>query len=202
MLRDYEGPDRWQAEFLRGVGEEVRRNRFDGMNAVKPLRRAVSSGHGIGKSTLAAWLVGWIMSTRPYSQGTVTANTFTQLETKTWAAVKKWTKMCLTSHWFEVGDNKMYHKEHKATWFCAPASCKEENSEAFAGQHQPDSHTRSLHQPGGNPRFTPDISDGHRMGLGANHESDSFSCQPLPGARASGTTAGHAHARSRAFRGI
>lgn len=29
----------------------------------------------------------------------------------------------------------MYHTEHKESWFCAPQSSKEENSEAFAGQH-------------------------------------------------------------------
>jgi len=29
----------------------------------------------------------------------------------------------------------MYHNDHKQTWFCASLSCREENSEAFAGQH-------------------------------------------------------------------
>ncbi len=86
-------------------------------------------------STLAAWLVDWIMSTRPYAQGTVTANTYVQLETKTWAAVKRWTGLCLTGHWFVVGDHRMYHRDHKDSWFCSPQSCKDENSEAFAGQH-------------------------------------------------------------------
>ena len=134
-LQDYKGPDVWQLAFLQGVGEEVKRNRFDGMKPVAACRRAVSSGHGIGKSTLAAWLVDWIMSTRPHAQGTITANTFTQLETKTWAAVKRWTGLCMTGHWFAVNDNRMYHRDHKDSWFCSPQSCKDENSEAFAGQH-------------------------------------------------------------------
>jgi hypothetical protein len=134
-LKDYAGPDGWQREFLEGIGAEVRRNGFDGLHAVPAIRRAVSSGHGIGKSTLAAWLVCWIMSTRPHAQGTITANTYTQLETKTWAAVKRWMALCITSHWFVSGDQRMYHKDHKDTWFCSPQSSKEENSEAFAGQH-------------------------------------------------------------------
>lgn len=134
-LKDYAGPDAWQREFLEGIGAEVRRNGFDGLHAVPAIRRAVSSGHGIGKSTLAAWLVCWIMSTRPHAQGTITANTYTQLETKTWAAVKRWMALCITSHWFISGDQRMYHKDHKDTWFCSPQSSKEENSEAFAGQH-------------------------------------------------------------------
>ena len=139
MLKDHPGPDQWQAEFLKGIGEEVARNGFTGAAPVPPVRRAVASGHGIGKSVMVAWLLGWIMSTRPHAQGTVTANTFTQLETKTWAAVKRWSSLCLTGHWFVVGDHKMYHKDHKDSWFCSPQSSKEENSEAFAGQHAADS---------------------------------------------------------------
>lgn len=138
-LKNHPGPDSWQADFLRSLGEEVARNGFDGTAPVRPIRRAVSSGHGIGKSTLVAWLVDWLMSTRPNMQGTVTANTFTQLGTKTWAAIKRWTALCITSHWFRVGDNKMYHVDYKDSWFCAPQSSKEENSEAFAGQHAADS---------------------------------------------------------------
>jgi hypothetical protein len=100
---------------------------------------AVSSGHGVGKSVMVAWLVDWIMSTRPHSQGTVTANTFTQLETKTWAAIQRWTALCLTGHWFAVTSKRMYHLAHRESWFCAPQSSKEDNSEAFAGQHAADS---------------------------------------------------------------
>src|SRR5262245_16569574 len=134
-LENYQGPDKWQRDLLKAVGDEVKRNKFDGIKPVAPIRRAVSSGHGIGKSTLSAWLVMWIMSTRAHAQGTVTANTYTQLETKTWAAVKRWAKLCITAHWFTVADHRMYHTDHKDSWFCAPASSKEENSEAFAGQH-------------------------------------------------------------------
>jgi len=135
-LQDYKGPDVWQHDFLVSIGQECASNRFDGKTPVPPIRRAVSSGHGVGKSTVAAWLVGWIMSTRPKCRGTVTANTFTQLETKTWAAVKNWTAMAVNKHWFVINDNRMYAADYKDAWFCAPQSCKEENSEAFAGQHE------------------------------------------------------------------
>jgi hypothetical protein len=102
-LEEYDGPDTWQRELLEDIGREVRRRGFDGLNAVLPIRQAVSSGHGIGKSTISAWLVNWIMSTRPNSQGTVTANTYPQLQSKTWPAILKWTRLCITSHWFELG---------------------------------------------------------------------------------------------------
>jgi hypothetical protein len=135
FLADQAGPDAWQEKALRSIGDEARGKGFDGVNPVLPIRRAYSSGHGIGKSTMSAWLVGWLMSTRPHAQGTVTANTMTQLETKTWAAIKRWMGVCLTADWFHIGDKKLYHVDHKDSWFCAPQSSKEENSEAFAGQH-------------------------------------------------------------------
>lgn len=138
-LKDHEGPDEWQRKALEEIGAEVRKHGFDGLRPVAAIRRAFSSGHGIGKSTMAAWLVDWIMSTRPHAQGTISANTFTQLSTKTWAAIKRWTALCITAPWFVVNDQRMYHKDHKDSWFCAPASSKEENSEAFAGQHAADS---------------------------------------------------------------
>lgn len=138
-LQDHDGPDIWQMQFLTRLGEEVRARGFDGVTPVAPIRFATSSGHGIGKSVMVAWLVDWIMSTRPHCQGTVTANTFTQLETKTWASIQRWTKLCITGPWFTVVSNRMYHSQYRESWFCAPQSCREENSEAFAGQHAADS---------------------------------------------------------------
>lgn len=134
-LAGYDGPDTWQAEFLEDVGRQVRERGFDGMNAVAPIRMTTASGHGIGKSVLSAWLFWWVMSTRPHSQITVTANTFPQLQTKTWAAIQNWGALNLVSHWFEIGGQRAYHKNHKSTWFGSAQTCREENSEAFAGQH-------------------------------------------------------------------
>ena len=65
-LAGFNGPDRWQREFLEDLSREVRARGFDGIQAVPPVRMATSSGHGIGKSTLVAWIVNWIMSTRPH----------------------------------------------------------------------------------------------------------------------------------------
>ena len=134
-LENYTGPDKWQRQELEEIGTQVRERGFDGHTPVEPIRRAIASGHGIGKSALTAFIVLWLMSTRPYAQGTVTANTYMQLETKTWAAIQKWHKLCLTGPWFICTTQRLYHKDAKESWFCAPATCKEENSEAFAGQH-------------------------------------------------------------------
>jgi hypothetical protein len=149
-LEEHVGPDVWQRALLEKIGAAVRLRAFDGLHPVSPIRCATSSGHGVGKSTMVAWLVDWIMSTRPHCQGTITANTFTQLETKTWASIRRWTKLCVTGgwtpagysetrDWFIVGSTRMCHKSAPESWFCAPQSCREENSEAFAGQHAADS---------------------------------------------------------------
>jgi hypothetical protein len=138
-LSGFDGPFDWQRDYLVEWGEALRENNFNGITAVTPIRMARASGHGIGKSALTAWVTDFIMSTRPFCRGTVTANTGTQLETKTWAEIAKWTKRCITSHWFSLnmgrGSMRMFHKAHPEDWFCSAQTCKEENSEAFAGQH-------------------------------------------------------------------
>lgn len=139
LLANEDGPDTWQREFLTQLGAQVKKNAFDGHTAVQPIRMAVSKGHGVGGTTLIAWLVDWIMSTRPHAQGVITANTSVQLDTKTWPAITRWTKLCLTSSRFEINSARMYHKDHKSSWFCTPQTCREENSESFAGQHAKDS---------------------------------------------------------------
>lgn len=133
------GPDRWACEFLEDVGRQVQGHGFDGQHAVEAIRMATASGHGIGKSAITAWLVNWIMSTRPHAKGVVTANTGPQLESKTWAEIAKWTRRCITGHWFEVttgkGSMRMVHKQHPESWRCDAQTCREENSESFAGLH-------------------------------------------------------------------
>ena len=124
MLEHHEGPDAWQRDFLLQLGEEVRKRAFDGIHPVPPIRMAVSSGHGIGKSVVSAWLTDWIMSTRPRARGTVSATTFTQLETRTWAAIMQWTGLCVTRHWFNVGSDKAYFRGQKEAWLVSAQSCK------------------------------------------------------------------------------
>jgi hypothetical protein len=80
-------------------------------------------------------IVNWAVSTRPALQGTVTANTSTQLETKTWAAIQHWHRLSITSHWFEANQTRLFRVGERESWFVAAQTCREENSEAFAGQH-------------------------------------------------------------------
>jgi len=134
-VQDETGPDDNQREFLTSLGEEVRRRRFDGSEPVMPIQMSETSGHGTGKSAMGAWLAGWILSTRPHSIGTVTAGTFTQLEDRTWAALRWWMKLCITSHWFDIQARSIHHKSFRETWKAVAQTCKEENAQSFAGQH-------------------------------------------------------------------
>jgi hypothetical protein len=138
-LSQHPGPDTWQAEFLANLGKEVKLRKFDGHTPVAPIRMTVASGHGIRKSTLSAWLALWIMSTRPRSKGTITANTAAQLSTKTWSQLQHWHKLCITRPWFECSTEKIFFRDMRESWFASAASHEEKNSEAFAGQHASDS---------------------------------------------------------------
>src|SRR6516165_12063948 len=59
------GPEAWQREVLVDVGAAVRERAFDGHTPVLPVKFAISSGHGSGKTALLAWLIHWLMDTRP-----------------------------------------------------------------------------------------------------------------------------------------
>lgn len=134
------GPDQWQCEFLDDIAAAIKERGFDGVHPVTAVRAAVVSGRGVGKSTLSAWLVKFILDTRPYSVGTVTANTATQLRTKTWAEVGKWHNISITKDMFKytLSSNQMSLEHVDATlknrWKCFAITCDKGNAEAFAGQ--------------------------------------------------------------------
>jgi len=129
----------WQAEYLDEVSEQIKKNGFDGFKPVKSIKKATASGHGIGKSALVAMLTYCIISTRPMCRGTITANTFQQLKTKTFAELSKWHNMAINKHWFEFSGSALRlcakSEEHKDVWYVQGQTCREENSESFAGQH-------------------------------------------------------------------
>jgi hypothetical protein len=139
LLEKHQGPDTWQREFLIELGRQVKERGFNGTDPVAPIRLCVVSGHGIGKSVLCAWIVHWIMSTRPRSRGTITANTYQQLSTKSWAAIQTWAKLLINKHWFRVNSDLMCFEGQKDSWAVSAQSCREENAESYAGQHAADS---------------------------------------------------------------
>lgn len=135
ILSSETGPDENQREFLGSLGAEVKSRQFDGHTPVMPILMAESSGHGTGKSAMGAWITWWILSTRPGSIGTVTAGTYVQLESRTWAAIQWWGRLCVTADWFDIQAHGIYSKEDPENWKVGAQTCKEENAQSFAGQH-------------------------------------------------------------------
>lgn len=135
VLEHQTGPDDNQREFLISLGEEVRARGFDGHTPVMPIRMTESSGHGTGKSAMGGWIASWILDTRPHSIGTVTAGTYTQLESRTWAAICYWKKLSITAHWFDIQASGIFHRAFADDWKVMPQTCKEQNAQSFAGQH-------------------------------------------------------------------
>ena len=128
-----DGPDDWQRDVLREIGDyckAIARGENPG-----PLQLAVASGHGIGKSALVAWIIEWFMSTRDHPQIVVTANTETQLLTKTWRTLARWHKLLINRDWFDWTATKFAHKGSPEDWYASAVAWSENNPDAFAGTH-------------------------------------------------------------------
>ena len=137
-LQEYSGPDEWQTEVLEHITTKLKSKEVDTNEAVSAvIRLAIAAGNGPGKSALVAWIILWAMSTFEDTRGVITANTDTQLRTKTWAELAKWHRICLCKHWFHLTATAIYakDKEHERTWRIDQVPWSLENVEAFAGLH-------------------------------------------------------------------
>ena len=144
-LEEFKGPRKWQEKILREMTIHIQRNGIKDLPEM--FRMAVASGRGIGKSALVAWIILWMLSTRPGATVIVTANTEQQLRSRTWAELGKWLTLSLNSHWWA----KTATTIKPAPWFdealerdlkidtgyyYAQAQLwSEENPDAFAGIH-------------------------------------------------------------------
>ncbi len=128
-LANEPGPEPWQADILALVKAGLPLNRA--------IQLAAASGHGVGKSTLVSWLILWAISTKPDTRGVVTANTETQLKTKTWAELGKWFHMFLAKEHFKLTATAIFCDDpaHERTWRIDMVPWSERNTEAFAGLH-------------------------------------------------------------------
>ncbi len=81
-LEHFKGPRKWQEKILREISIHIQRNQS--ISNPEMFRLAVASGRGIGKSALVSWLILWMLSTRLGSTIIVTANTESQLRSRTW----------------------------------------------------------------------------------------------------------------------
>lgn len=132
-LEHESGPRTWQREVLEDVGKHLR----DGATIGQAIQVATCSGHGIGKSALVAWLLRWALATHEDTRGVATANTDTQLRTKTWPEVAKWQRLAIDRDLFVCTATALYSADpaHEKTWRVDAVPWSEHNTEAFAGLH-------------------------------------------------------------------
>jgi hypothetical protein len=140
------GPDDWQREQLQSVGASLTADPF------KVIQDATASGHGIGKSTEVAWLILWAIMTFEDTRGVVTANTDTQLRTKTWPELQKWYGLLqfeLLRRMFTVEATSIHSTVpgHDRTWRIDAIPWSAQNTEAFAGPAQRSGHLRGRRGP-------------------------------------------------------
>lgn len=128
------GPDIWQKEYLVSLGNEITKRQTGELGTA--IRMATASGHGIGKSAVVAWIIIWFMCTRPNPAIVVTANTQSQLSSKTWRELAKWHRRALNRHWFQWTATKFYHVLFQETWYASAIPWSESNPDAFAGTHE------------------------------------------------------------------
>jgi len=129
-LEKHAGPDAWQLEIL----ERIR----DGLLTVgQAIQLAISSGHGVGKSALVAWIVCWSIDTQVDCRGVVTANTEAQLKGKTWAELAKWFRIGGLGERFDLTATALISRlpGHDRTWRVDQVTWSEIKPEGFAGLH-------------------------------------------------------------------
>jgi hypothetical protein len=147
-LEHFTGPKVWQRKILRRIAAHVARNNAAGnKDDFEVMKHAVCSGRGIGKSSLVAWLILWMMSTRIGSSTIVSANSEAQLKSYTWGELVKWSTLAIHSHWFDISSLKIAPTQWLATvverdlgigtrqWYAEGKLWSEENPNSYAGAH-------------------------------------------------------------------
>ena len=132
-LDGYAGPRAWQAEAFAEIAAHLKNPETRHM----PLMLARASGHGIGKSAFIGMLINWALSTCEDCKVVVTANTDSQLRTKTAPEVGKWMRLGITREWFDVSATCIASRDkaNARTWRADFVPWSEHNTEAFAGLH-------------------------------------------------------------------
>lgn len=125
-----ESLDEWQLKILGMLRDGI-------ITPDEAIQIAVASGHGVGKSALVAIIILWAFSTAPDTRGVVTANTETQLKTKTWAELGKWFNLFIARDHFQLTATALMSKDptRERTWRIDMIPWSEKNPAAFAGLH-------------------------------------------------------------------
>lgn len=122
----------WQAAVMAEIGRHIQ-------NPAKrhtPLRIAIGSGHGIGKSACMGMISNWAMSCWRGARVLATANTENQLRTKTSPEVATWFRRSISASLFSIDTMSIkFREQSELPWVMDLVPWSEHNTEAFAGLH-------------------------------------------------------------------
>jgi hypothetical protein len=131
VLANSDGPEQWARDLMNRIRDGI-------LDLNTAIQEAIASGHGIAKSATVAHLVMWAFCTAPDTRGVVTANTETQLKTKTWAELGKWFNLSFFGReHFNLTATALLAKDpdRERTWRIDMIPWSEKNPAAFAGLH-------------------------------------------------------------------
>ena len=117
--------------------QAINKHLTDPATRFTPCRIARASGHGIGKSALIAMLVKWGLDTAADTRILITANTESQLLTKTAPEIAKWSDLSVTRQCFRTTATSMVSTVagKDRSWRADLVTWSLANTEAFAGLH-------------------------------------------------------------------
>ena len=120
----------WQRGLLESVRDRL-------LTPAQAIREATVSGNGVGKSALVSILILWAISTAEDTRGVITANTETQLKTKTWAELGKWFNMWELKDFFKLTATAIFSRfdDKDRVWRVDMVPWSENNVVAFQGLH-------------------------------------------------------------------
>ena len=125
FVRDVLGatPEPWQAEALEAVGKHD--------------RVSIRSGHGVGKTTLEAWLILWFLLTRQNCKVPVAANSQDQLRDTIWPEIGKWHRQLpeALKTMIDVQAERIVVVQDPEGAFAVRRTASKDNPEALQGFH-------------------------------------------------------------------
>lgn len=103
----------------------------------KQSKISVASGHGIGKSTVLAWVILWFLFCFKEAQVPCTAPTSDGIHDVLWKEIKVWLNRMPEpiSEKYEWSRGYIRIIESPETWFARARTARKENPEALAGVH-------------------------------------------------------------------
>ena len=128
-LEHFDGPLAWQRQEMEDIRENLS---FDHLT-----KRVTMSGHGIGKTAGLAQISLWALATFPGTKIVITANTQSQLESKTSVELMHWFNMFIGKEFFKATETRIMSVDPAwgKTWRLDLLPWSKDNPAAFAGLH-------------------------------------------------------------------